>query len=190
MLRIWLVIGLVGLFFGGLIGLHILPSDSTKSTPTAAQTEISAENSTTPKKVSPTPAPPNPAPPAPTKPVVSNEKTAVNPATAQTSSPKTSPKAKTTETAPPQKISAYLYEWSLNLSKREIPAGKIEFRVLNSGRFSHRFIIEGIADFGVVPAGAERVFSTTLSAGEYQLNAGGKSATEKRMSNTLTVVPR
>ena len=185
MLRIWLVIGLGALFFGGLIGLHILPSDSAEPTTTEAQTEISAENPTTSQEISPTPAPP-----APTKPVAPNEKNAVNPPAAPAITPKTAPKIKNNENTAPEKISAYLYEWSLNLSTREIPAGKVEFRVLNSGRFSHRFIIEGIADFGVVPAGAERVFSTTLSAGEYTLNAGGKSATEKRMSNTLTVVPR
>ncbi|MCF7847179.1 MAG: hypothetical protein K9M51_04125 [Candidatus Gracilibacteria bacterium] len=113
------------------------------ASPEEEEPTASPEPTPAPEPATPTPQP-TPEPPAETEPVlvVPNVQTDVR---------------------------VYLYEWEIDLTDRVLPAGTVTFEVINSGRFTHAFAIEGVGDFGKVLPGARETFVVDLSPGIYQV---------------------
>lgn len=80
-------------------------------------------------------------------------------------------------------VEATLNEWSIQLSRTEMPAGQITFRVRNAGQLEHDFEIEAVdggADGdaeveGEIPPGEERLLNVTLQPGTYTIYCEAES---------------
>lgn len=85
------------------------------------------------------------------------------------------------------KVKIYMYEWNIDIMKNNIPAGNIEFEIINTGKRSHIFGIMGMDDFGKVKPGERRAFTTQLESGEYTLYSSGRIDQEQGMMETFWV---
>ena len=84
-------------------------------------------------------------------------------------------------------VKVYLYEWNIDSSALNIPAGSINFEVVNTGTFSHSFGIKGGTDFGRVSPGETKFFTTNLSAGDFVLYSSKSVDMERGMEEAFTV---
>jgi hypothetical protein len=80
-------------------------------------------------------------------------------------------------------VDATLNEWSIQLSRAEMPAGQVTFRIRNAGQVAHDFEIEPVDDGaagdpavdgdaeveGEIPPGQERLLNVTLTPGTYTI---------------------
>jgi hypothetical protein len=87
-------------------------------------------------------------------------------------------------------VRLYMYEWSLDMMKRTLPAGKIVFEVVNKGRFPHNFNIRDVYNFGTVLPRSTESFVLNLNPGSYTLYSGQQNSSERRLTTTFRVVER
>ena len=75
-------------------------------------------------------------------------------------------------------VEATLNEWSIQLSRSEMPAGQVTFRIRNAGQIQHDFEIEraeggdiqGDPEVeGEIMPGQERLLNVTLESGTYTI---------------------
>ncbi len=69
-------------------------------------------------------------------------------------------------------LTVYFYDYKIDLSSKEIPAGDVVIRAVNNGRLSHDLTIKdgnGQVDFGRVAPKVTKYFKVNLRAGEFQV---------------------
>ncbi len=84
-------------------------------------------------------------------------------------------------------VKVYLYDFDIDISQKEVEAGKINFEVLNNGRFAHDFAIVGLKNFGKVRPGETQNFSAFLKAGETELYSNRNQDAEYGMAETIII---
>jgi hypothetical protein len=84
-------------------------------------------------------------------------------------------------------VKVFLYEWGIDLSSANVPAGTIAFEVFNNGQFTHHFAIEGGTDFGKVVPGEMVVFMADLEEGAMTLYSPRQIDMANKMQETLYV---
>lgn len=84
-------------------------------------------------------------------------------------------------------VKVYMYDWEIDLSALEVPAGNVTFTVQNTGKFSHNFGIKGGTDFGRVNPGSTVTFDAYLIPGVVGLYSSNARDIERGMEETLTV---
>lgn len=88
---------------------------------------------------------------------------------------------------PTTEVKIFLYEWAIDVSKSAVPAGTVNFTVVNSGSFSHNFGIKGGTDFGQVKPGETKSFTAQLKRGEFELMSSRQIDIERGMKRMFTV---
>ena len=93
----------------------------------------------------------------------------------------------------PVPVGATLSEWTIRLSKSQVPAGLIAFTVTNSGSIPHAFEIEGHGaeqETPVIQPGASATLTLTLEPGTYEIYCpvGEDSHKKLGMETRLEVV--
>jgi hypothetical protein len=85
-------------------------------------------------------------------------------------------------------MTVYLYEWGIDLSDKDIMAGRVNFTVMNNGQFSHNFVVNGVRDFGKILPGETKKFANVyLSAGEFVIISDKAIDEAKGMKEALSV---
>jgi len=82
-------------------------------------------------------------------------------------------------------VKVYLYDFNIDVSQKEVSAGKINFEVMNNGRFSHDFAIANYKNFGKVRPGETKNFSALLNSGEAKIYSDRNQDAEKGMVETI-----
>ncbi len=85
-------------------------------------------------------------------------------------------------------VKVYLYEWAVDISKKEIPSGTVAFEVVNNGRFSHNFNIKGIGNFGKVPPRQSANFTAKFLPGSFEIYSDKRDDYENGMKEDITIV--
>ncbi len=99
----------------------------------------------------------------------------------------TQPAEETPVLYPTSTVKVFMYEWGIDLSSANVPAGNIAFQVINNGQFSHHFAIKGGTDFGKVVPGELATFVAPLEAGTITLYSPRQIDMENEMQETLYV---
>lgn len=89
-----------------------------------------------------------------------------------------------------QTVTVYFYDYEIDLSTMEIPAGNITFRAINNGRLSHNLTLKdgnGQIMFGRVAPEETKYFKTNLSSSTLEILSLGRADESHDMSETLTV---
>lgn len=97
------------------------------------------------------------------------------------------PKKQEPVNGPTTNVKVYLYEWEIDSSELTVPAGTVNFEVVNTGSFSHNFGISGVTDFGRVNPGETKSFTAQLTSGEFELMSSKKVDMERGMQEAFTV---
>jgi hypothetical protein len=84
-------------------------------------------------------------------------------------------------------MKVFLYDFDIDVSQKEISAGKINFEVLNNGRFAHDFAISGLRNFGKVRPGEIKTFSAFLNAGKIEIYSARNQDAEYGMVENIIV---
>ncbi len=84
-------------------------------------------------------------------------------------------------------VKVYLYDFNIDISKKEISAGKINFEVMNNGKFSHDFAIANFKNFGKVRPGETQNFSAFLNAGKIKIYSDRNQDSEYGMVETVEI---
>lgn len=85
-------------------------------------------------------------------------------------------------------VTVYLYEWGIDVSDKDIGTGRVNFTVVNNGRFSHNFSINGVKNFGKILPGENKVFEAVyLPSGSFELFSDKSIDVEKGMMESLRV---
>ncbi len=87
-------------------------------------------------------------------------------------------------------VKVHMYEWQINISKKEIQSGKVTFEVVNDGIFSHNFALSNgreEKDFGKILPGETKNFSTEVANGELTLYSSKQIDREHDLSKNITV---
>ncbi|MCK5460463.1 hypothetical protein KAI58_00565 [Candidatus Gracilibacteria bacterium] len=113
------------------------------------------------------------------------------------STPVVAPVVKTTENSPvviktvySNKITdtkVFLYEWGIDLSSKEMPTGKVVFTVVNNGKFTHGFVINGVQNYGKVLPGSIQEFTAYLNPGSFEIYSDRRDDYEKGMRETFVI---
>jgi len=85
-------------------------------------------------------------------------------------------------------VKVYLYEFNIDISKKEIPAGEVVFEVINSGNFTHEFSIRAKKDFGKILPKEKKKFSIYLSGGEFEIFSKKKGDVRNNMKEKIFVI--
>lgn len=86
-------------------------------------------------------------------------------------------------------VKVYAYEWNMDLSDKTIPAGTVNFKVQNDGRFTHDFNISGFGNLGKVMPSETKTFTVKLKAGEYEAFSKRRQDYERGVKETFTITP-
>jgi len=100
------------------------------------------------------------------------------------------PKTKQVSTIEPQisdQVKVYMYEWGIDVSQKNLRAGLVEFEVINNGRLSHNFSLEGIGNFGKVLPQERKRFTATIKPGYLNIYSEKKIDIERGMTNNVSV---
>ena len=84
-----------------------------------------------------------------------------------------------------------LRDFELGPSEMTVPAGEVTFTLINAGRFTHDFRVEGEGIDEKAPrvaAGRSSEWSVTLTPGEYRISCPISNHADRGMVGTLTVV--
>ena len=84
-------------------------------------------------------------------------------------------------------VKVYLYEYEIDLSSKNIPAGTIIFKVQNTGNFSHDFAIIGLGNYGKIRPGEQRSFSAVIGPGTYEIHSPRRKDVMANMSENFFV---
>lgn len=85
-------------------------------------------------------------------------------------------------------VKVYLYEWGLDvMTDGRLYPGTVDFRVTNTGRFTHSFAIEGGDHFGDVVPNDTRTFSAEVGPGDLVIYSPHVIDTSKGMEEVLRV---
>jgi hypothetical protein len=85
-------------------------------------------------------------------------------------------------------LKVYLYEWEIDVSDKSILTGRVNLTVVNSGKFSHNFVIKGVRDFGKLLPGETKQFdSVYLRRGSFELLSDKSVDIQKGMKDVLVV---
>ncbi len=85
-------------------------------------------------------------------------------------------------------VKIYTYEWGLDMSDKTIPAGTINFKVQNDGRFTHDFNISGFGNLGKVMPSQTSTFTVKLAVGEYEAFSERRQDYERGVREAFVVV--
>ncbi len=85
-------------------------------------------------------------------------------------------------------IKVYIYDNGIDISQKEIPSGTVNFEVVNSGRFSHEFVIGGVKNFGKVNPRTTSNFTIKLRSGEFEVFSDRRDDRERGLSDFIEVV--
>ena len=85
-------------------------------------------------------------------------------------------------------VKIYTYEWGLDMSDKTIPAGTINFKVQNDGRFTHDFNVSGFGNLGKVMPSETKTFTVKLAAGEYEAFSERRQDYERGVRENFVVV--
>lgn len=88
---------------------------------------------------------------------------------------------------PTTEVKIFLYEWAIDVSQSAVPAGTVNFTVVNTGSFSHNFGIKGGTDFGRVKPGETKTFTAQLKRGEFELMSSREVDIERGMKKMFSV---
>ena len=94
--------------------------------------------------------------------------------------------------AAPTAVAVRLTEWSVELSRRSVPAGAVTFTITNAGTIPHAVEVEGRGverEVESMAPGGTRTLTLTLAPGSYEVYCpvGGESHKKLGMVTTLTV---
>lgn len=158
-------------------------NSSTQATPkTNIETETGAEVNPS-VVVTPVPSPthivPTPAP-KPTIPVPTSVEPQVVPTESSTSTAKIP--NRTTD------VKVYVYASGLNFMNTTLPAGTINFTVINSGNRTHDFNISGYGNLGKVTPSQTQIFTLALPAGEYEAFSERGLDAQRGVRGNFTVI--
>lgn len=87
-------------------------------------------------------------------------------------------------------VTAYLYEYRIDLSAKKVPAGNVTFRAINNGRLSHNITLKdgnGQVMFGRVAPGETKYFQTNLSPSTLEVVSIGRADENHNMIKTLII---
>jgi hypothetical protein len=87
-------------------------------------------------------------------------------------------------------VNVYFYDYGIDLSAKEIPAGNVIFRAINNGRLSHDLTIKdssGQVDFGRVAPGETKYFKINLKTGYFDILSQVRADQDHDMIELLTV---
>lgn len=96
------------------------------------------------------------------------------------------------ELALSRQLEIELRDFELSPSDFTVPAGEITFTLVNAGRFTHDFRVEGEAVDEKSPrvsAGRQDDWSITLAPGTYRISCPISNHADRGMVGTLTVIP-
>ena len=86
-------------------------------------------------------------------------------------------------------MKVYLYDFGIDVSSKQVRAGKVIFTVQNNGKFSHNFAIAGRQSFGKVVPGETKVFSANFDRiGEFEILSDRARDLERNMRETFLVI--
>lgn len=86
-------------------------------------------------------------------------------------------------------VKVYVYEWGLDLSKRTIPSGTVNFMVDNNGRFTHDFSLSGFGNLGKVMPKQKSTFTLKLKPGEYEAFSDRRQDYDRGVVKQFVVTP-
>jgi hypothetical protein len=84
-------------------------------------------------------------------------------------------------------VRVYIYDNGIDFSEKNIAAGTINFEVINTGRFSHEFVINEVQNFGKIPPRSVAHISVGIFPGTYEVYSDYRKDYERGVRDIITV---